>query len=746
MSLGNKMKNNKSETIFEGWLVKSPPRKKFEKIWKLKWRRRWFALKQGELPGQFFLEYYTDSDCVKLKGQIDLDQCEQVDAGLRMLDKFQHMFDIKTPNRIYYLAANSEKDMREWVKWICQVCGLQETRGAPDNNDVQYFNIGPDAINEAPLQSSTSLTSTTSSETNATSVYNNNVSQQLDPMPSPSISLYQNTFGDNSFRASGVINEYCNRETILISEAHKLNSINNNNSINPFDRSIAETYTNFSTIERASIERSHSLKSKSPTTPIKSPGIVSHSRTQSLDEQGALLKQQHRKLPENLRLNNSNSLTCDQKKSPALNSSSGPYIPISECFSGGAYRVMDNKAQNSFNSHASNQYSPKSHGQNASDSESVFTDDEWTQPVMPHNTLNRDKRQSETSLDNSCKDNLGWAYVQRFSKAPPIPDVVPPPRPPKRFSGVFSSNSTETGINKESPLPSPSAFIGPKDRQSCVLEESYDIPRSHNITHQQNKNNTTKFDNINGLPTPGFSPLDARNVIASSTPNLIQEPSQDVDGCKTLPHSKQNCYTNAAPTTVEGNIFRYDFSEQGEAPVVNRKLKPGSKPKTISESSVSTPRINYLTKVQEFYTLGTPPKKNGPTVDRKLKPTTPKTGFDSIRRNHGPSSSMNVTLPDEHTLNNMHDDSLLSNKSGLYPEDRLQYLDLDHSNTPATPKTVTPVKQGMPKGATSIGNLYGATRPGDLLPSSVAYTTVDFIKTNAFNRIREESCKQRMKN
>lgn len=32
----------------------------------------------GELPGQYFLEYYTDKTCRKLKGKIDLDQCEQV--------------------------------------------------------------------------------------------------------------------------------------------------------------------------------------------------------------------------------------------------------------------------------------------------------------------------------------------------------------------------------------------------------------------------------------------------------------------------------------------------------------------------------------------------------------------------------------------------------------------------------------------------------------------------------------------
>lgn len=459
------------------------------------------------------MEYYTDNDCHKLKGQIDLDQCEQVDAGLRMLDKFQHMFDIKTPHRIYYLAAASEEDMRNWVKWICQVCGLQETRGPLIANDSQYLNIGPEAIQEAPINSNTSLTSTTSSDTNTTSktetsMLNNN-------LPSPGISLYQNTLGDLSNRANS-LNEYCNRETILISEAHKLNVLNNNNSINSFDRSIAETYTNFSTIERASIERCHSLKFKSQF--INFPG-TSHSRTQSLDEQGATLKHQQKR---------KNTNSSETKSSPIFSSSSGPYIPISECFSGGAYRV-DNK----------------------SDTESVFTDDEWTHPVLPHNTLARDKRRSETSLD---KDHLSWAYVQRFSKAPNM-SVVPPPRPPKKcISGSFSTNSIEAGSN--SPLSSPSAFTGPKDRQSSVIEESYDIPRSHHILHNYSNN-----QHLANLPTPGFSPLDAMNVIASSTPNLIHETQKGVDGFKTLPHSRQNYYTNATSSKVEGTIFRYDFPE-----------------------------------------------------------------------------------------------------------------------------------------------------------------------------------------
>lgn len=63
---------------------------KFQYIWCLrlkcayfhidqKWRRRWFALRQsGELPGQYFLDYYADRNCRRLKGTINLDLCEQV--------------------------------------------------------------------------------------------------------------------------------------------------------------------------------------------------------------------------------------------------------------------------------------------------------------------------------------------------------------------------------------------------------------------------------------------------------------------------------------------------------------------------------------------------------------------------------------------------------------------------------------------------------------------------------------------
>lgn len=146
-----KMAKNPQEVVFEGWLTKSPPTKR---IWRARWRRRWFLLTHsGELPGQYILTYYTDRNCRKLKGVINLDHCEQVDLGLKLDErklKFDHVFDIKTPTRTYYLAADTENEMRSWVTCICKVCGLKST----SEEDAQIPMPCPDVeITEEPNES-----------------------------------------------------------------------------------------------------------------------------------------------------------------------------------------------------------------------------------------------------------------------------------------------------------------------------------------------------------------------------------------------------------------------------------------------------------------------------------------------------------------------------------------------------------------------------------------------------------------
>lgn len=70
-----------------------------------------------------------------LQGSIDLDRCEEV---LSSLDSHNydflfslHTVDSRRPSesRIYYLAANSQEDMDEWVSVLCRTLGLSATDG-----------------------------------------------------------------------------------------------------------------------------------------------------------------------------------------------------------------------------------------------------------------------------------------------------------------------------------------------------------------------------------------------------------------------------------------------------------------------------------------------------------------------------------------------------------------------------------------------------------------------------------------
>lgn len=121
----------------------------------------------GELPGQYFLEYYTDRTCRKLKGKIDLDQCEQVDSGLTIesrKQRYAHMFDIRTPKRVYFLAADSESDMNGWVGCICHVCGLKGgscvISEVKDGTGFLTFSFGPAVFYKEEEEGGSALTLT----------------------------------------------------------------------------------------------------------------------------------------------------------------------------------------------------------------------------------------------------------------------------------------------------------------------------------------------------------------------------------------------------------------------------------------------------------------------------------------------------------------------------------------------------------------------------------------------------------
>ncbi|KAM9818582.1 GRB2-associated-binding protein 1 isoform 7-T10 [Syngnathus typhle] len=116
------------KVVCSGWLRKSPPEKKLRRY---AWKKRWFMLRSGRLTGDpDVLEYYKNDHAKKPIRVIDLNLCEQVDAGLTFNKKdLEHsfIFDIKTIDRVFYLVADTEKEMNTWVRCICDICGFNPT-------------------------------------------------------------------------------------------------------------------------------------------------------------------------------------------------------------------------------------------------------------------------------------------------------------------------------------------------------------------------------------------------------------------------------------------------------------------------------------------------------------------------------------------------------------------------------------------------------------------------------------------
>uniref|UniRef100_A0A3Q2QDH0 GRB2-associated binding protein 1 n=1 Tax=Fundulus heteroclitus TaxID=8078 RepID=A0A3Q2QDH0_FUNHE len=98
--------------------------------WKA-WKKRWFVLRSGRMTGDpDVLEYYKNDNAKKPIRVIDLNLCQQVDAGLTFRKKdLEHsfIFDIKTIDRVFYLVADTEEDMNKWVRNICDICGFNPT-------------------------------------------------------------------------------------------------------------------------------------------------------------------------------------------------------------------------------------------------------------------------------------------------------------------------------------------------------------------------------------------------------------------------------------------------------------------------------------------------------------------------------------------------------------------------------------------------------------------------------------------
>jgi len=92
---------NKDEAIRKGYLYKIGNNRKKD------WKRRWFVLYQD------LLEYYIARTDSSPKGIIDLVSCSVQQSDLK-----PNSFSIQTPNRAYFVYADNEQQMEQWMRDI----------------------------------------------------------------------------------------------------------------------------------------------------------------------------------------------------------------------------------------------------------------------------------------------------------------------------------------------------------------------------------------------------------------------------------------------------------------------------------------------------------------------------------------------------------------------------------------------------------------------------------------------------
>ncbi|KAK6637707.1 hypothetical protein RUM44_008129 [Polyplax serrata] len=749
------MSGSNNEIVYEGWLTKSPPSKR---IWKARWRRRWFVLRHsGELPGQFFLQYYTDRNCRKLKGTIDLDQCEQVDAGLRFENSKQnypHMFDVKTPKRTYYLAADSETDMNKWVDCVCQVCGL---KSATDDTSVEFTEENNDSI----------LATNDAGETESPSL------SPASTVSGPYIPISECISGKPLNTPVGILdfNNIISRQTVpgstnkIIKDSYQAQSVRQNK-LNTIKQTVCDD-----DISKCDSNKSVTLVMSMPKPSVDRLNSLYGANKNILTNSGAK--------PED-GINNTKITNIESAKKMAelrSQASRPPDLKLSESMPLDFYDsprkiVMD---------------------------KSEWSPGDWPrQPVAPiPNWETFPNTETHEEAFFSPGDIGSWSVVQRFGKLTVVDSKLPivtnslnratkqkaqpdtsslrrpvaPPRPPKPSHLVTQENS-HCYLNLDKPngeagetvknLSSPNSVTSQQENAS--IDEMYDIPRSHQPQSEDltpGGRQANRHNYLNAAPSEtgnvfvyDFSEIQSNNI--HDEVNSLEPTSPRSEG------SGSGLIYSNLPSPLKGGI--------STPPAVNRELKPSRK---MSDSGVSNepspggPFTSSLAKEPSPggpFTLAPPgdPTVNGPpSIDRTLKPKKlqsegalklgkpPRSSLSLRRVRAGPSP---VPLQGSSTLpSNMCNGRVRPEYSSSEEDPRrspdnepIYYYESTNNRYIPAGKKISEIQYidlDLESDANSMST--NSTQPTG--PTTTVYKTVDFLKTEAFNRTRQEVEEERNK-
>lgn len=100
------------------------------------------------------------------------------------------------------------------------------------------------------------------------------------------------------------------------------------------------------------------------------------------------------------------------------------------------------------------------------------------------------------------------------------------------------------------------------------VEESYDIPRSHQLPYtkiRDSNNGNSEYNNTDGITSELRSSGTCSSMLElSDDRSSIKKASNSAEAefsSSTIP-KRRHFYTNAAPAKIEGTFFRYDFEDK----------------------------------------------------------------------------------------------------------------------------------------------------------------------------------------
>ncbi|XP_054163070.1 GRB2-associated-binding protein 1-like [Oppia nitens] len=780
--------------VCEGWLTKSPP----DKIWKTKWRRRWFVLRlPGNIPGQYVLEYYADSTKRKLKGLIDLDQCEQVDAGLQLenkKDNFQHMFDVKTAKRTYYLVANSESEMNKWVECICSVCGLrihveegQDDRYSPQPSQELAFSANNN--NNNTNNNTNSVSTNADSNGTLTTTIASSTPSIITCAPTSSTITSSNTLANNTLKNSENINNMKNHIKSNHAKSNSRDSTNTRTSVTHIDGPsgpyipISECHTgkpvNGSLVDLDTV----------PQLPTKLSRTIS-------DECYDIPRQ----------LNPGTDMLSNKTEDSLLES-----VPKAPKSATNQNHVLRNTTVSTIPNPPKVNWS--TYPRDSPEAMSLITNDSTRTSV----------RSCSAALDLTTRHRSKSGLDQQRSISPPNLDIIrdtvqsvdgnqqfqPPPRPPKPPSlrrsksksdgygsvpnvaqlydiPISGAEYNEEVANKRAPI-CPQSGDSPKS-----LDELYDFPRmnprSSETTHFTDS--TDKDASLINAPVP-ISTLDR----------------------STSRHSKQHSYTNANLADMRPHysvnketIFNYDYKptltsgadENSNAlandsthdrspltpnlanycnshissslpnnlvvgpPAVNRDLKPKRKGSDSDNSNTTLPSPTTksatiqlqpppaLTRIQSAATKRSFRKPSAVQTQTTINGTLPRVPSRHMQQNHNrePSTSEDDTSLNGNSRLNSSNEEQTGKGTKVPPPPRhfegseIQYLDLDLESDTNSQSPRTPNEHNHQRSSSTLSNKelttsasHNQSTSASSLDSTV-YKTVDFLKTQEFNKLR----------